>query len=421
MSLCMRLLAGVVLVCWTVWTASPAAAQNVQQQPRNPARARPGMPFGNAQEPTMVTCEGTIAGMARGTVRIAGKGGEAWMVQIPPAAQMLVTGPAGPDFLKPGVSVEFVADVTRHGKVQDPIQSLTIFTVSDQNFLGMFPEASGAFDKAQDKAAPEAAGKGVKDKGAKGDAVASSRYTIRGRITSIKKNKLTLSVGDKTVDGELADNVKVDLRVADSSYAKQGDKISCKAMQFGQNPLQATSVHVELAGSPENVPKETDRAAQPRKTDLDKTEAEDKESPAVADDVAEKLVKLLTPKEPAEKEETFRIDGDSTEFRPSVLGPAQTLQKRFGKPERVTVKGILTTGGKDKTVHWQVLTWGTVKVVVDASRKARFFAAETPPTAVESDAAKSDAAKPDSAKPETPAESEPAPKSETKAEADKPK
>ena len=79
----------------------------------------------------------------------------------------------------------------------------------------------------------------------------------------------------------------------------------------------------------------------PRKGDAAESPNEQEKTPAEGKDVSEELVGLLTPSRMPRR---WRNPSGSREIRPSFdlrsQVPAATLQKRFGKPERETVKGI---------------------------------------------------------------------------------
>jgi hypothetical protein len=347
-----------VLGCWMAWAALPAAAQ----VNRAPLTASP---------------QGTIEDIAPGVVKIATTGGESWMVRIPTrGADVLVTGSAHPDFLKPGLWVKFTADVTtrrKTPKVEGKVEKLTVFTPSEQDFPGVFPVGGFGGNQGPDAATPDADKK-------KGGEAQVSRCEIRGRITGVKNGKLAVTFNAGSVEIELADNAQIDLSVADYRLAKKGDKISCEGEQVGEKMIQARKVDIQLAEPVGGEQKTARQSRMPRKGDATDSPNEQEKTPAEGKDVSEELIAMLTPKADTPKadapkvEESFRIEGDSAEFRPSVQGPAATLQKRFGKPERETVKGILVIKGKDRVVPAQVWTWGTVRVVVISS-KTRFFAA----------------------------------------------
>ena len=304
MSFRISLTVGLVLGWWIALAPLPTRAQ---VQPKAPQVVYP---------------QGSIEAIRQGMVKIATTGGESWMVHIPPTAEIMVTGTATPDFLKPELCIEFLADVNRHGRVQNKIEKLGIFTPSELKFLGAFAEAG--FDN------------GPNDAGQRGKRP-TSRYKVHGRITSMKNDKLTVDYRTGTVEIELADEVKIDLAVADYRFAKPGDKISCTGIQVGEKAAQATRVSIDMAQPLSGMAKKSRRPKPPRKQNTAETSDEERK-------LSEKLTTLLTPKDDTTTGEAFRIEGDPTEFRPSVRGPAPTLRKRFGRPKTTTVKGLWTSG-----------------------------------------------------------------------------
>ena len=305
------------LGCWMAWLVLPAAAQvDRQPLPANP--------------------EGTIEDLGPDAVKIATTGGQFWMVRIPRGVEVLVTGSAHPDFLKPGLCIKFTADVTvrrKTAKAESKIEKLTIFTPTEQEFLGAFPVGGFGQDQGPDATNPE----GDKKKGGEAQV---SRYEIRGRITGMKNGKLAVAFNTGSIEIELADNPEIDLSTSDYRLAKKGDKISCQGFQIAENVVQATSVDIALAEPLGGEQKTARHTRTPRNGDDADSPGEQKKPSAEGKDVSEELARLLTPKPDAPKvEESFRIEGDPTEFRPSVPGPALTLQKRFGKPEKGISQG----------------------------------------------------------------------------------
>ena len=260
------------LGCWMAWLLLPAAAQvDRQPLPANP--------------------EGTIEDIGPDGVKIATTGGQFWMVRIPRGVEVLVTGSAHPDFLKPGLCIKFTADVTvrrKTAKANDKIEKLTIFTPTEQEFLGAFPVGGFGQDQGPDAANPE----GDKKKGGEAHV---SRYEIRGRITGMKNGKLAVAFNTGSIEIELADNPEIDLSTSDYRLAKKGDKISCQGFQIAENVVQATSVDIALAEPLGGEQKTARHARTPRKGDDADSPGEPEETPAEGKDVSEELVAIAHP------------------------------------------------------------------------------------------------------------------------------
>jgi hypothetical protein len=149
------------------------------------------------------------------------------MVWIDPKANIHVNGTAKADFVRPGLFVKFTAEVDKRGKAQDKVEELTIFTPSQQDIPGFWPEGTGP-------AAPEE-GDGVGDfrpvippQMSTGRYLTPGKYAVAGRITADRKGKFTLTTARRIFQFELAEEPKIEVDFADYSVAQQGDQISVK-------------------------------------------------------------------------------------------------------------------------------------------------------------------------------------------------
>jgi hypothetical protein len=210
-------LACVVLGLWVVLGVSRADAQ----QPR---RAKP----------ERIHAEGTIEAVAPGMIRIATAGGAFWMIRIPAKAKIKVTGTAEPGFLRPGLLVRFDALIDRRGRVQQPIDKLSVVSQTPDLVLNVFPKQDFGDP---DQPAPEA-------KTRRGGAGA---YEVVGVLTGIRKGTYLVRAGQTLLKVKLADEVRIDVSIADYGYASKGDKISCRGVQIGPNAAVAKRVTIELS------------------------------------------------------------------------------------------------------------------------------------------------------------------------------
>ncbi len=200
-------------------------------------------------EPKMepFAAKGTIEAITRGKVQILTNTDQQWLVEIVPKAEIEVTGTAKVDFLRPGMFVKLTADFDKRGKAAEPVSRLIIFTPSEENTLGVWPEGAAPSGDAEDQFGGEAAAAPVannrRDQGA-------SRYTVHGRLTGNRKGKLTVNARVATVQFELAEEPTIDVEIADYSFAKKGDKISITRgrMYAGRMGFaRATKLTIELA------------------------------------------------------------------------------------------------------------------------------------------------------------------------------
>ncbi len=168
---------------------------------------------------------GTIEAIARGKVQILTNTDQQWLVEIVPQADIKVTGTAKVDFLRPGMFVKLTAEFDKRGKAAEPVGHLILFTPSQQEMIGVWPEGAAPSADAEDQfggadaAAPPTNNR--RDQGA-------GRYTIHGRLTGNRKGKWTVNAGTATVEFKLTEEPTIDVAIADYSVAKKGDKISIK-------------------------------------------------------------------------------------------------------------------------------------------------------------------------------------------------
>jgi hypothetical protein len=187
------------------------------------------------QAMTMLDVSGRIEALAAGRIQMRTDSNEKWMIVLNPQTKVQVTGEVGADFLRPGLFVQFKADVDKRGVAADKIEELTIVTPSQEKSSGNFSRPAGP---------------GQKPDGFEGGgASATGSSNVQGRIISFKKNKLQIKIDKVTVLCELSDNPKILVDLADYSMARRGDRIKVQGMKTtGTNGLlQAAQVKIELA------------------------------------------------------------------------------------------------------------------------------------------------------------------------------
>ncbi|MHC4181259.1 MAG: hypothetical protein ACYSWU_27495, partial [Planctomycetota bacterium] len=189
------------------------------------------------------------------------------LVFVDPKAVVHVVGTAEPDFLRVGMFIRFAAKVDRRGLVKEKLKQLTIFTPSQQNLPGVWPEGQGPGD-VKPAEGERRFGKGIGDRPAAGKAPISEVYTIAGRITRARKGRLTVNAGRAVLEVEPAEDVKIDVDFADYSVAKPGDRISVTRgkMFLGRMGLaQAQELTIKLS-KPLSLAKKKPVRPKPRAT-----------------------------------------------------------------------------------------------------------------------------------------------------------
>jgi hypothetical protein len=236
------LIAMCVLFCAVVSTDA-----QIPGNPYNPYGARTGAGTPQQRQQQMqqqqvqqamatIDVSGTIEGIAPGRIQVLADSNQMVMIALSPKTKIQVTGEAGAEFLRPGMYVQLKAEVDKRGVVADKIDGLTIITPSPQKLPGIFHQPGA-----------EAT---TPDGFPAGKAGAGGTSTVRGKIASLKKNKMQIQVDRGTVICELGDNPKITLDLADYSMARQGDKITVQGLRMAgaSGPLQAMQVKIELAG-----------------------------------------------------------------------------------------------------------------------------------------------------------------------------
>ena len=226
--------------------SAPVCAQGVRPPPGHHGVQPPTEEF---------QAEGTIEAIGPGRIQLLSSANpnQHWIVAILPQTKLVVTGTATADFLAARMYVRFTAEFDKHGNVKDKISQLTIFTPSQDTYLGVRPAEGGSETGAaaeQDKFGAAAGGgaDGGKRHVKAGGAMPAGVYSVAGQITGVQKGTLTVAVGGAALKIEVADDAKIDVRVADYRFARQGDKISVKGKMLPGKPGlgQAAGGHVKI-------------------------------------------------------------------------------------------------------------------------------------------------------------------------------
>jgi len=237
----------------------PAAVYAQQFNPR--ARNQPKQP---AME--RFAADGTIEMVAPGRILMLSASNQKWMIWLHREAEISVTGTAEVDFLKAGHFIEFSATLDKRGNVKEEIAELTITTPSQTHPLGVWPGAipggagglaPGGDDRFGAGNAPGMGGGRAPGAGGAAPAPTTNIYTIHGRVARCRKGKLTVVTPRGTFKIELQDEPNIQVKFADYSCARKGDKISVtKGLMPPMNPgmpqatlgqAQALALTIELS------------------------------------------------------------------------------------------------------------------------------------------------------------------------------
>ncbi len=244
------------------------------------------------QQPQRIKIAGTLMTSGQNQIQLSTNTNQTIYVMMGPDTEVSVTGKAEQDYLKSGVSVEFVADVDKTHVVKDPIASMTVVTPTTDRPLGLSsPESTASQngakkgDKANALGPPDPGfgpgpprGRGNAEAGPLGGDLPASKpakaaggasklpgtFTIRGTIKMCKDGKITLALGrGPTIKAELANDLKIDVDAADIRFAQRDDKVTVRGVttQARPNLVMAESVAIEMAAPLSGAKKHSARPA----------------------------------------------------------------------------------------------------------------------------------------------------------------
>jgi hypothetical protein len=261
--------------------ASSTLAQ--QRNFGNPAMGNPAM-----QRPQVIKKIGTFVISAQNQFQMSTNTNDVAVITVGPETEVTVTGTAEQDYLKAGVTVEFVAEVDKTHTVKDKIIHLFVISPTADRPIGLLPPESATTVKKDskekgagaggDRAKPLGADPGIagdapakprkphakadsdaqggdnmfSDKPAKGKKTTPQfpgNFTVRGTIKMCKNGTITVSAGrGPTVKATLADDVTIDVDMNDFHAAQRDDKVTVNGLTTPANPnmVLAKSVEIEL-------------------------------------------------------------------------------------------------------------------------------------------------------------------------------
>jgi len=206
-------------------------------------------------KPQPYTGKGTIDAVGRGGLKMT-SGTDAVFVRFAPNGNVRVLGTAQPDYLRPGVTVQFNATLDKKtGHIEGDVKKMTICTAGPDFTPGCMPEAGA--DSAAASVGVTGAKPARKPHGAGKEDPGPHPYIVTGNITKVAKAdggyKVTVRVPSvkRPVDVTLAEGTQLDVNIADLSQVKQGDSLEVVQGQGTKFPqgmmVTATEAHVTLA------------------------------------------------------------------------------------------------------------------------------------------------------------------------------
>jgi hypothetical protein len=209
------------------------------------------------------------------------------MIGVNMKTKVTYTAEGKPEILRPGMCIAFKATVDSKGTAVDKIGDLSVFTVSQEKILGLFPEGSPA-----EPVEAEKSKKPEKPKKADKKNQEPQLYEVRGKLVNYnpRDRSLQVNTGRGTVRGTLGEDVKVSIELSDISFFSflaAGDKVTAEVLPKNSRQGLAQILTVAAAqplgeGDKPSALKPVDRR-KPNRDDKPKKDAPAKGLPATGE------------------------------------------------------------------------------------------------------------------------------------------
>jgi hypothetical protein len=216
----------------TLLLAVPALAQNQPGNGRGP----------NYQDLPEFKAKGTIKALAPGFLQVEVSDKEEWIVQVLPGNRgVRFVGSAEPDWLMPGMWVNFTTRFSPKGQALEPVKLLMVFTPGNNRGREEGPLQPGVKPLTNPGADVSFAGEKVKPKD---DTVLCE---VTGQIQGLGKGAIAVLAGNVPIQVALADEASISVDLADLRPARVGDKIEVNGRTIA--PGQGIGMRVEVKGA----------------------------------------------------------------------------------------------------------------------------------------------------------------------------
>ena len=190
---------------------------------------------------------GTIQQIVPGGFVMSTRNSPAINVMVTPTTQVRLTGSATSDFIKPGLAVEFTAEVDKKHTVTEKVTSLTVVTLTAQRLAGLFPGGMDAVSPAGSNNVNPVAGQKAERHKAAAPIQLPATVVVRGQVKSFKAGRLVVNTGKGIVKADLADDARIAVDIADISQARKGDTVTVRGRADQRGTVEADSVTVKAA------------------------------------------------------------------------------------------------------------------------------------------------------------------------------
>ncbi len=202
--------------------------------------------------PQQVTIDGTIERASPDEIEVTTtrgrrqRPGPTWLVTAQANAKLVVTGTAKADYLKPRMLIQFRAELDDKNRAKEPVSELSIITASRENRPGIFADQGGVRPPADPGVG---AGRAKPDAQAEKDLSplnlpAPKTSRIVGKIATLKDKHVSVQIGGKTVEFDLADDPIINYCLNDPKLVVAGSKVLAKGLgvRGRHNRCQADTV-----------------------------------------------------------------------------------------------------------------------------------------------------------------------------------
>jgi len=184
------------------------------------------------EERVRVRASGKVKGFQRGILHVVTESGDQYYVKLPERSQSIsFSASAEPEWLRPGMFVQFASKFDKKGQATQLISMLLVFSPGPDDKLGLFPEADFGDIKAlfsnNDDEKKKAEPKGTSLK-------------VVGRLAGFRKGKLGVTVPGGSIEVTLADKAQITVETSDLRLMREGDSISLDGWHL---PDQKQSVY----------------------------------------------------------------------------------------------------------------------------------------------------------------------------------
>ncbi|MGD9720396.1 MAG: hypothetical protein AB7O59_06810 [Pirellulales bacterium] len=152
---------------------------------------------------------------------------ELWLLKLTPETTVSVEGEAEVNYLRPGVAIQFQGKVDKNSTVKEPITEIELLSDTGKPALGLFAVGEEGVDI-----------RPVRNAG-------PGEYLIKGKLSAVKGNQLTVSIGGRRIVATLDEPDKVTIKYTstDPSVAEAGDTVQVKAWYYDNTkPIPAMNI-----------------------------------------------------------------------------------------------------------------------------------------------------------------------------------